>query len=85
MIVYIFTNIYTCLLVQLQSGVEYIRGIVCDQFSEDQMIEAMKQCNMNAETALNHLLEKSNVTCMYAYVVYYVYCVVKNFGIEEHW
>lgn len=46
--------------VQLHSGVEYIRGIVSDQFSEGQMIEVLKRCNMNAEAALNHLLEKGH-------------------------
>lgn len=58
------------MLVHLQSGVEYIRSVVSDQFSEDQMIEAMKHCNLNPEAALNHLLEKGAYSCVYSVVPY---------------
>ena len=51
-------NLYFHFLVQLESGMQYIKSIVSDQFGEDDMIEAMKHCNMDAEAALNHLLQK---------------------------
>ena len=45
-------------VVGLDNGVQYIRDIVNDQFSKDEMIEAIKYCNMDAAAALYHLFEK---------------------------
>ena len=49
----------------MENGLQYIRSVVGDQFNYDFMIEAMKLCNMDAESALSHLLEKG----MYANVI----------------
>ena len=49
---------YLVIVVQMESGLQYIRSVVGDQFSYNHMIEAMKLCNMDAEGALSHLLEK---------------------------
>ena len=40
---------------------QYISDIVGDQFSKDDMVEAIKHCNMDAVAALNHLMEKGNI------------------------
>ena len=45
-------------IVALDNGTQYIRDIVDDQFSKDEMTEAIKHCNMDAAAALNHLIEK---------------------------
>ena len=57
MLVYCSDNLspYT---VQLDSGIQYIRNVVGYQFSEEDMVDAMRHCNMDAEAALNQLLER---------------------------
>ena len=45
-------------IVALDNGTQYIRDIMDDQFSKDEMTEAIKHCNMDAAAALNHLIEK---------------------------
>ena len=53
--------IYYCMIVVLlDNGIQYITRTVGYQFSKDEMIEAIKHSNMNAEAALNHLLEKGH-------------------------
>ncbi|XP_065892580.1 HBS1-like protein [Dysidea avara] len=46
--------------VQLDSGIQYIRNVVGYQFSEEDMVDAMRHCNMDAEAALNQLLERGS-------------------------
>jgi len=43
---------------QLNNGVQYIRNIVGDQFSQEDMVEAIRQYSMDAVAALNRLLER---------------------------
>ena len=52
-------SLYTDYIVAQDNGVQYIRDIVGDQFSKDDMVEAIKPCNMDAVAALNHLFERS--------------------------
>ena len=42
----------------VDNGIQYIRDIVGNQFSEDDMIKAIKHSSMDAATALNYLIEK---------------------------
>jgi len=51
-------NYYHDCTVAADSGVQYIRDIVGDRFSEDDMIKAIEDCGMDAAAALNHLIEK---------------------------
>ena len=43
-----------------QSGIEYIKNIVGEQFTEQDMIEALQNTNMNGQAALDYLLKKGN-------------------------
>jgi len=63
-----YLSLYTCsmdyygvlFVVQLDSGMQYIRNVVGNQFSEEDMVEVMRRCSMDAEAALNQLLERGN-------------------------
>ena len=41
---------------QLESGKEYIVSVVGDQFGEEEIVEALQRCDLNAQIALNELL-----------------------------
>lgn len=52
--------------VQLDSGMQYMRNVVGNQFSDEDMVEAMRHCNMDAEAALNQLLERG---CLHKFIL----------------
>ena len=54
----IHTSVFLPCTVQLDSGMQYMRNVVGNQFSDEDMVEAMRHCNMDAEAALNQLLER---------------------------
>ena len=67
---YIIVTLYDDCVVSLDNCIQYIRDTVGDQFSKDDMIDAIKYCNMDAAAALNHLFEK----CNYHYIYVYILC-----------
>jgi len=45
---------------------QYMRNVVGNQFSDEDMVEAMRHCNMDAEAALNQLLERG---CLHKFIL----------------
>lgn len=48
----------------ISGGVQYIKSVVGDQFTEPEMREALQHTDMNAQTAVDYLLTKGNCIVM---------------------
>ena len=64
-------NNYDNCVVSLDNGIQYIRDTVGDQFSKDDMIDAIKYCNMDAAAAISHLHEKGELLFTSMHIVSY--------------